>query len=89
MLKQGNHYALVGIPNEHGFAYVIFYYAIWYSFKEKVSFKGFKVSLTQRAWIDYLLNRTGQEKKNKTYSDYRMWGFRLKDCRDISSNRRK
>ncbi|MFH4258913.1 hypothetical protein WAJ21_21090, partial [Acinetobacter baumannii] len=46
LLKQGNHYALVGIPNEHGFAYVIFYYAIWYSFKEKVSFKGFKVSLT-------------------------------------------
>lgn len=65
LLKQGNHYALVGIPNEHGFAYVIFYYAIWYSFKEKVSFKGFKVSLIQRAWIDYLLNRTGQEKKTR------------------------
>jgi len=63
LLKQGNHYVLLGIPNGHGFAYLVLSYAIWYSFKEKVSFNGFKASLTQRAWVDYLLNRTGQEQK--------------------------
>jgi hypothetical protein len=65
LLKQGNHYVLLGIPNGHGFAYLVISYAIWYSFKEKVSFNSFEASLTQRAWVDYLLNRTGQEQKSR------------------------
>ncbi|WP_180079451.1 ThiF family adenylyltransferase [Acinetobacter sp. YH12058] len=62
LLKTGNHNVLIGIPNEHGFAYLLFTYSIWYKFNKQILFQNFKISLTQRAWQAYLLNRTGQEK---------------------------
>lgn len=62
LLKTGNHNVLIGIPNEHGFAYLLFTYSIWYKFNKQILFQNFKISLIQRAWQAYLLNRTGQEK---------------------------
>lgn len=65
LLSRGNQNVLIGVPNENGFTYLVFSYSIWYSYKNIISFQKFKISLTQRAWIDYLLKRTGQEQIDK------------------------
>lgn len=65
LTQKGQHIVLVGVPNKHGYAYIVFTYFVWSFYKSGLHLINFRLSLVQRAWREYLLNRSGQQEINQ------------------------
>ena len=58
--KKGRHIVLVGIPNKHGYAYLLVSYYVTNP-RSVIPVTNLRVQTLQRAWREYLLQRTGQQ----------------------------